>query len=86
VHDEDNGWTFGPGNVDELAECMIWAHGAEQEKLAMMGRRSKEIIADWSTERFAKSVFEGINIPRRRPAGLVANIVTRIWKGHVRTY
>jgi glycosyltransferase involved in cell wall biosynthesis len=86
VHDGDNGWTFGPGDVGELARCMIGAHGAGHDKLTSRGNRSREIIADWSTERFAEAVFEAIQIPRRQPAGLIANIVTRIWKGHVRTY
>ena len=86
VHDGDNGWTFGPGDADDLARCLIEAHGAGDEKLASMGRRSMAIIASWSTERFAKAVFDAAQIPRRQPAGLIANIVTRIWKGHVRTY
>jgi glycosyltransferase involved in cell wall biosynthesis len=86
VHDGDNGWTFKPGDVNELARCMIEAHGAGKERLASMGARSKEIIAGWSTTLFAESVFKALNIPRREPAGIISNILTRLWKGHVRTY
>lgn len=86
VHDSDNGWTFEPGDAEELAKCMIDAHNTGSEKLAAMGARSRVIIDKWSTTLFAESVFQAMNIPRRKPAGFISNLATHLWKGHVRTY
>jgi 1,2-diacylglycerol 3-alpha-glucosyltransferase len=86
VREGENGWTFQPGDVEELSELMIRTTGAGPERLKKMGRRSQEIIAEWGPDRFVTGVFQAANIPRRAPAGIISNLLTRLWKGHVRVY
>jgi 1,2-diacylglycerol 3-alpha-glucosyltransferase len=84
IREGENGWVFQSGNVEELSRLMIRISMLTQETLERMGKRSREIIADWSLDRFADAVLQAIHIPRRPPAGIVRNSLTRFWKGHMR--
>jgi glycosyltransferase involved in cell wall biosynthesis len=85
VKESENGWTFEPGDEKTLASFMIKASSLSPEALKEMGRKSKAIVSEWSLDRFADGVLKAIEIPRRPPAGLVSNVLTRLWKGRVRT-
>jgi glycosyltransferase involved in cell wall biosynthesis len=81
-----NGWTFEPGDANALSQFMIKAVSMNADSLKEMGGKSQEIIADWGLDRFADGVFQALDIPRRESAGFISNLLTRMWKGHVRIY
>lgn len=83
VVEAENGWTFAPNDRDELTEVLIKMSKLPDEALQQMGRKSRAIIADWSLDRFAAGIIEAINLPRRKPGGMLADIVTQIWKGRI---
>jgi 1,2-diacylglycerol 3-alpha-glucosyltransferase len=83
VREGTNGWTFAPGNIDELAGLLTRMNELKSEDLRQMGRNSQTIIAEWSLDRFAEGVVEALNLPRREPGGVLADMVTKIWKGRV---
>ena len=84
VQEGENGWTFDPGEIDKLSNLLVDISRIEDHILRKMGEMSQEIIGYWSLDRFADSVMKAITINRRKPAGIVSNILTRLWKGHVR--
>lgn len=59
VRDGDNGFRFDPADVESLARLLerVSAPGTDR---ARMGRRSHEIIAEWSLERFAESTWAAV--------------------------
>lgn len=56
VVDGENGYRFDPDAPDQLAELMVHMTHPEAD-LETMGRRSREIIAQWSLERYAAQVW-----------------------------
>ena len=52
VEDGGNGFVFDGADSDELARHLLWIH-TNEDFLEIMGRRSREIIGDWSTAKFA---------------------------------
>jgi glycosyltransferase involved in cell wall biosynthesis len=79
-----NGWTYTYDDRDELAGLMAHVNGLTDEELRRMGKRSREIIAAWSLDRFADGVIEALNLPRRMPGGMLADMAAKLWKGRVR--
>jgi 1,2-diacylglycerol 3-alpha-glucosyltransferase len=51
-----NGFLFDPSREDELTECMLRLSAMTEEERAAMGRRSKEIIRNYSLETWAAEV------------------------------
>ena len=84
VREGENGWTFTPGDAEGLAALMARMNSLPKGALEALGRRSREIVADWGLERFARGALEAAQIPRRPPAGLLSDFLTRRWKGRVR--
>lgn len=84
VVDSENGWSFRPGSNEDLAVLLHRLSLLSPTTRQRMGARSREIIASWSLDRFASAVYDAIHIPRRPPAGLLSDILTRRWKGRVR--
>ena len=84
VQEGENGWTFEPGNDETLTKLMIRACSLSSDALKKMGKKSQTIVSEWSLDRFADGVLKAIEIPRRPPAGILSNILTRVWKGHVK--
>jgi len=83
VLENENGWAFEPENADELAELMLRLGLLPSGEWERMGRRSQEVISDWSLDRFVEGVLGGLNVPRRLPGGAVSNMLARLWKGRV---
>jgi len=84
VKEGENGWTFEPGDDETLTNLMIRASSLSSDALKEMGRKSQSIVSEWSLDRFADGVLKAIEIPRRPPAGIISNILTKLWKGRVR--
>lgn len=85
VQEGKNGWTFEPGDAAKLSQLMMHISSLSAGERDEMGRKAQLIIAAWSLDRFADGVLEAIEIPRRQPAGLISDILTKLWKGRVRT-
>jgi 1,2-diacylglycerol 3-alpha-glucosyltransferase len=84
VADAENGWTFSPGNAEELSQLMLRVSSLSDDALKRMGQKSQTIIAEWSLDRFADGVVKALAIPRREAAGLISNILTKFWRGRIR--
>ena len=83
VEEGANGWTFAPGDARSLAALLGRTAGLPEARRREMGQRSRDLVAGWSTERFAAGVLGALSVPRRPPAGPVADMLTRVWKGRV---
>lgn len=57
VSEGQNGYTFDPFSTAEIAEALLKTD-ASPEQLSSMGRKSREIIAEYSPDLFGKSVAE----------------------------
>lgn len=83
VAEGENGWCFPAGDVVTLTQIMLRAGNASPAVLAQMGSRSRQIISEWSLDRFADGVFQAMELSRSMPGGILANLATRLWKGRV---
>ena len=61
-----NGFTFDPGNVEELAQLLRRVADPEFP-LADFGAASTRIIADWGPERFAAGLHEAVTTALKNP-------------------
>jgi glycosyltransferase involved in cell wall biosynthesis len=61
VRDGENGYVFEPDNVGQIAEKMRLMTRLEPEPRRAMGKRSREIIAAYSPEAFARGLTAAIN-------------------------
>ena len=79
VDEGRNGFSFSPGDADALANHLFaLAHG--DLDLGAMGQRSREIVADWSLQRFATSMLAGAEAGRTRAGhGLDPLVVLGFW-------
>lgn len=84
VQEGENGWTFEPRDDEALTKLMEKASSLPRDALNEMGRKSQSMVSEWSLDRFADGVLKAIEIPRRPPAGLISDTLTRLWKGRVR--
>ena len=83
VKEGENGWTFDPTNVEQMADLMLRISNDEETRVRM-GVMSREIIAEWGPERFASGVKAAVQAalaaPRKK-AGLmdrlILNVLTR---------
>lgn len=73
VCDGRNGFTFDPCNVEQLAGLMLRLAAASAADLEAMGMASREIIAGWSPEHFARGLAQAVEmalvVPRPKPGG-----------------
>jgi 1,2-diacylglycerol 3-alpha-glucosyltransferase len=83
VRDAENGWIFKSGNVDQLKSLMYRITLLSPETLNKMGKKSHEIIAQWTLDRFADGVLSAVNIKKRPQAGLISDVLTKLWKGRM---
>ena len=61
-----NGFTFDPGNVEELAQLLSRVANPEFS-LADFGAASARIIADWGPERFADGLHRVVSTALKSP-------------------
>ncbi len=66
VREGENGFSFDPLSVDEMAEKMrMISHG--EYDLAKMGQASQEIIANWGCDNFARNLWRAAQCACERP-------------------
>jgi 1,2-diacylglycerol 3-alpha-glucosyltransferase len=83
VRDAENGWIFKHGNVNALRSLIHRITLLSPETLNKMGKKSHEIIAQWTLDRFADGMLSAVNIKRRPQAGLISDVLTKLWKGRM---
>jgi glycosyltransferase involved in cell wall biosynthesis len=84
VKEGENGWTFDPTNEDEMAELMLRISSDEDARVRM-GILSREIIANWGPERFAKGIESAVKAALSAPkkkTGLIDRLIlwAMTWK------
>jgi 1,2-diacylglycerol 3-alpha-glucosyltransferase len=84
VREAENGWTFAPGDAHGLSALMYRMSLLAPETIKKMGQRSKELIDNWSLDSFTDGLIAALKVPRRPPAGFIADFLTNHWKGRVR--
>jgi 1,2-diacylglycerol 3-alpha-glucosyltransferase len=67
VHEERNGWTFDPFDVEGLAELMLRVSRLSPEQRLAMGRAGQEIMARWTPETFAKGLWRAVEAAQAAP-------------------
>jgi glycosyltransferase involved in cell wall biosynthesis len=67
VRGGENGYTFNPWDVKQIAEKMLAIH-KDAERRERMGQRSTEIIAAWGPERFARNLKRAVEYALDRGA------------------
>lgn len=81
VCEGENGSTFDPENADELASRMLQLCAFDDGRRREMGRRSAEIVADFSPEAFAVGLEDAIACAvgkRSRGKGLITPLAVRL--------
>jgi glycosyltransferase involved in cell wall biosynthesis len=61
-----NGWTFDPTNEEQMADLMLRI-SSDEEQRKEMGRKSREIIAEWGPARFASGISSAIDAALSAP-------------------
>jgi glycosyltransferase involved in cell wall biosynthesis len=69
VCEGENGFTFDPENIEALAGRLTQMAGLDQARRAAIGKRSREIVASFSPEAFARGLEAAIAcaLARQRP-------------------
>jgi 1,2-diacylglycerol 3-alpha-glucosyltransferase len=60
ISPEDNGFTFSPNDVEEMARCMSKMAGLSTERLTAMGGASRKIISRWTPEIWADQLASAV--------------------------
>ncbi|MGA2264757.1 MAG: glycosyltransferase family 4 protein [Acidobacteriota bacterium] len=87
VEEGGNGWCFAPDAAEEMATCLLKLCDLSQQQRGQMGRRSREIIADWGLRRFCQGVWEAIGCAQRQPirkSTLLDRLLLHFWNGRYR--
>ncbi len=70
VNDGENGFSFDPYNINELAEQMLKISLISKEKRKEMGQASQRQIQKWGTDRFAQGLWQAIQAVQAAPCAL----------------
>jgi len=83
VRDAENGWTFEHGSVNALRSLMHRITLLSPDTLEKMGNKSQEMITHWTLDRFVNGMLTAVDLERRSPAGMIPDILTKLWKGRM---
>jgi 1,2-diacylglycerol 3-alpha-glucosyltransferase len=61
-----NGFQFDPQNLSGMAEAMAEV-AADNDRRATMGAASRAIIAEWGPDRFARNLWQAVNLAHTQP-------------------
>src|SRR5690606_39375525 len=67
VRDGENGFTFDPFDVEELAGLMQRIAAMTDGQRRALGEAGRRIIAAWEPERFADELMRAVEVARARP-------------------
>ena len=62
-----NGFTFDPYNVEQLAQLMFRISAFQPFRLSAFGDASREIIAAWGPDRFARGLQQAVEVALKTP-------------------
>jgi len=85
VEEGANGWTFDPASIPAMTEALLRIHRLPEEQRSAMGRRSREIVARWSPDRFAEALRKTVSAGmahariRKRTVSLIDRLILRAW-------
>ena len=68
VREGENGFTFGPCDIEKLADLMRLISCLDREARLRMGAESRRIISQWSPRRFADGVADAASRAVKAPA------------------
>ena len=60
LRDRWNGRSFAAGDAAHLAECLLWMHCQSDAQLAELGRNSLELSKQYTPDRWAQTLMEGV--------------------------
>ena len=60
LRDRWNGRSFAAGDATHLADCLLWMHQQSHARLIEMGSRSMELSKQYTPERWAQTLIEGV--------------------------
>lgn len=86
VHEGVNGFQFNPYSEEDIALTLFKFHMLPDETKTAFGRKSREIIADWGPERFARGLAQAVEKSMEKGSKrntLVARGLLRLllWRG-----
>lgn len=87
VETEKNGYTFSPNNTAEIQTSLQRFMRLGDAQRNTMGSRSKEIISDWSLDRFSQAALAAIDYAQQHPAQkrtIIDALIIANWKGRYR--
>lgn len=66
IRDGENGFCFDPADASQLSRLLCKIASPDTDRAAM-GRRSREIIARWSPDRFAEGLWQALQTGQQQP-------------------
>jgi glycosyltransferase involved in cell wall biosynthesis len=83
----ENGYTFSPDNVNELAELLLKMDRLHPQDRKQMGEKSKTMIREWGLDRFCQGAYDAIQFVAGnsiKDPGLLTRLIIKLWKGRYR--
>lgn len=87
VRERENGWTFDPDNLDEIAAAIGKLDKLTAETWTKMGQVSTEIIRDWDLSRFTQGILDAlvyITTKGKIKSNWPGRFLLLFWKGRYR--
>lgn len=78
VHPNDNGHTFDPLDVEQLARLLGEVSSLSSEEREAMGARSRAVIANWSPARFARGAVDAATFAASTSRGGLRHQLERV--------
>jgi glycosyltransferase involved in cell wall biosynthesis len=60
----ETGYLMDPSDTDQMAECMVRLSRLTESERAEMGRASCQAVAEWGPERFARGLWNAVQVAR----------------------
>ena len=82
-----NGYLFSPKNKSALIEVLQRFMNKDSDERIAMGKRSIEIISEWSLDRFSQAAWQAIEHAQKNPVrkkSFIDSLIIANWKGRYR--